>query len=411
MRGCPELSKLPKAPARISSLHFRRQTPGSVAQASFQKPTPAKRLDPRHPIDRIPGKQNPFIWATSKAFTLGAVHMGLILKPPSPPNYPVGSFDSWDARVARGAQTGTVAPMILNDPRPHRLSMSLQLASSSSVRTYQRVQILRRFKTALNLIATRNADVKEVNGRLLLMFDEKGASEDWILQGWSYHLRASLELYSMSYPELVGHLRPALRDLWTRGTEMEAQWVKASIGSTRGLPTPPDARERLPRSDTTARARSPKHGKVQAGNANTRQAFGLRPDNVPPTIVRDAESSLKSKRREPRVTPALPLEPDFDPFPSVRAEIKPTSATLPVEPDFDPFPSVPAFDPFPDRATPSVAIPQTRPIPPVATRPVKDPPTVCLAPPVFSSIHLPVNIGGELVGGRAPDRGRGRAGR
>lgn len=34
----------------------------------------------------------------------------------------------------------------------------------------------------------------------------------------------------MPYPELVGVLRPALADLWTRGTAVEAQWTAASLG-------------------------------------------------------------------------------------------------------------------------------------------------------------------------------------
>lgn len=127
---------------------------------------------------------------------MGAIHTGLLLKPTNASlryahnrsftNQHVvdaDSFDSWGARMARGASTGTVSPMKLNEPHHTRLSMSLQTQSNSNFRPHQRVQTLRRFKTAICLIATRGAAAKEVEGRLRLVFDETDVATGWILQG------------------------------------------------------------------------------------------------------------------------------------------------------------------------------------------------------------------------------------
>ncbi|KAJ7856535.1 hypothetical protein B0H13DRAFT_1564003, partial [Mycena leptocephala] len=212
---------------------FRRQTPGSIGNPNQQPPKPNIRLDPNHPIDLIPGKRKPFLWAPpTSAFSLGALPMGLLQKPEINSGYRRNlgvSYDSWGGRLARGAPTGTVSSMILNEPHHTRLSMSMQTHSNRNFRTHQRVQIVRRFKTAVGLIATRGAAVTEVKGRLRLVFDEANLAQSWILQGWTYYLRPSLEMYRMPYPELVNILRPALRYLWTRGTEMEAQWTAASL--------------------------------------------------------------------------------------------------------------------------------------------------------------------------------------
>ncbi|KAJ7700344.1 hypothetical protein B0H17DRAFT_1047030 [Mycena rosella] len=242
MRGCPEVKKLAKAP-RISSLHFRRQTPGSATNVAFSNAK--RRLDPDHPPGGHP-KDKGFVWARSATapFKLGAIPMGLLGKPET--SFFAQEFDSFNARVARGAseEGGGVAPMRLHDPRHNRLPMSLQVATRKEIRPTQRSRILRRFKTALTLVATRAADAREVKGRLQLVFDDKGAEGHWILHGacyvafvgdvllkgwyvgWTYLLRPSLELYRMPYPEMVQLLRPMLRDIWTRGTSIEAEWAE-----------------------------------------------------------------------------------------------------------------------------------------------------------------------------------------
>ncbi|KAJ7734764.1 hypothetical protein DFH07DRAFT_119507 [Mycena maculata] len=381
MRGCPELSKLPKAQACISSLNFRRQTPGSAAHCAFQNAPARNRLDPRHPIDRLPGKNKHFIWALTKAFSLGIIHMGLLAKPDNTPRFDE-SFDSWDARVARGAQTGTVAPMILHAQRPDRLSMSLQMSTVRNVRTHQRVQIVRRFKTALNLIAVRNADAKEVKGRLRLVFDDKGVATQWFLQGWTYYVRGSLELYRMPYPELVSLLRPVLRDLWERGTAMEAKWADVSLGRSQSRQSPPAKRERRRANEHLPFTSRASFTELPETRQAARPQLGAT-SNVPPTLVPTTQGAESSHQQSPDME--LPPQPDFDPFPSVRAAppgpalafpAARTVSTLlrseaPPEPrnsapraplpehDVDGLPPIPLFDPFADRAVP---IP-----PPIAT--------------------------------------------
>ncbi|KAJ7284113.1 hypothetical protein C8J57DRAFT_753915 [Mycena rebaudengoi] len=231
MLRCPELSKLPKAP-RISSLRFRRQTPGSAASfAPHGKPPKlSSRLDPQHPALHSSEKGDGAIWFRTPAFSLAAIPMGVLTKPNhNGTPLPTEPFDSWANRAARGASTGSIAPMmLLNDPGSNRISVSLQLASQSTAHrsVHVRVQILRRFKTALSLIAVRAADVKEIKGRLRIVFDEK-PTENWILRGWTYRLSANPVLYRMPYPELVQVLRPALRKLWHQGTQVEWKWAAA----------------------------------------------------------------------------------------------------------------------------------------------------------------------------------------
>ncbi|KAJ7768486.1 hypothetical protein B0H16DRAFT_1716479 [Mycena metata] len=102
--------------------------------------------------------------------------------------------------------------------------MSIQFEGSRDLRTHQRVQVHRRFRIAVDLIATRGAVGKEVKGRLRLAFDEND-TKDWILHGWTYFVRPTLALYRIPYPELVNLLHTALRDLFARGTQMEEEWT------------------------------------------------------------------------------------------------------------------------------------------------------------------------------------------
>ncbi|KAJ7212950.1 hypothetical protein GGX14DRAFT_338401, partial [Mycena pura] len=186
MHGCPQLSKLPKT-SRVSSVIFRRQTPGSIL-VSKRVFRPEIRLDPEHPIYRDPERPGPIIWARSTAFSLGATPMALLLQPgiaPKPNGGPI-------------------------NPRPGRIAMSLQLQTFDKVRTNQRSRVARRFKFAVGLIVARGTDTANDNGRLRLVFDPENVPEEWILQGWTYTLRWTLALYRMPYPELVRLLRPML---------------------------------------------------------------------------------------------------------------------------------------------------------------------------------------------------------
>ncbi|KAJ7628362.1 hypothetical protein FB45DRAFT_794218 [Roridomyces roridus] len=310
MRGCPELGRLPKAQALISSLHFRNQTPGTAPHHVFAKKLHNResRLDPTHPVEYAPGKQQPILTATgTTAFTLRAIPMGLLTKPIAPIR-PLEPFDTWDARVARGAPSGTVAAMALHDPRPNRLSMSLQFSTVSGFYTHQRVQVLRRFKTAVSHIVIRNADVQQLGGQKRLVFREEGAKpEEWILQGWTYHVRPTLELYRMPYPDLVGILRPMLRDIWTRGMKLEEQWTAASFSKLK--PTVPE----LP-PIKTPKQRSSAESSPEPRNDVQKESPGLASARPIPSKRRKGVASVAS----------LPPIPDFDPFPFTPVPPAPT---------------------------------------------------------------------------------------
>ncbi|KAJ7982816.1 hypothetical protein DFH06DRAFT_1171670 [Mycena polygramma] len=357
MHKCLELSKLPKAP-RVSSIIFRGQTPGSVPQWPIYLPRPQNRLDPNHPVDLGSSKKPKYLLWTrpTSAFTLGALPMGLLLKPENNSRYgrggqPLHAVDLWSARLARGAPTGSVAPAIPSQSHPTRLAMSLQMQSSSNLRTHQRTQVLRRFKTALVLIAARGAAAKEVKGRLELVFDENDI-DGWILQGWTYYLKPTLELYRIPYPKLVQMLRPVLREIWTGAHKMEADWTAASLGS-RGKPQRPQPRDlrRPPGSFTGDRSPQPPVNFHASSESTSRKP-------PPRQRVSDDDSFGLKRPTVQRVTPeSLPPVPDFDPFPTVSASPPGSSATtsragpspvvdpkgvdsLPAEPDFDPFPSM-----------------------------------------------------------------------
>ncbi|KAK7042539.1 hypothetical protein R3P38DRAFT_2445007, partial [Favolaschia claudopus] len=240
MHKCRELAKLPKAPP-LSSINFRRQTPGAINHARGNN-NKNHRLDTQHPINAFKDHKH-LIWAPSSPqspFTLGAIPMGLLLNPAHPARdtshnrspflwdarqrlVDPAAFDTWRDRVARGADTHTVAPPRLNEPHPSRLAMSLQMHANKRFNTTHRVRMLRRFKTAVSLIAIRGAATTE-EGRIV--FEEGG---DRILQGWTYYLRPDLSLLQTPYPQLIALLRPALRDLWNKATAMETQWAEAAL--------------------------------------------------------------------------------------------------------------------------------------------------------------------------------------
>ncbi|KAJ6465074.1 hypothetical protein C8R47DRAFT_1201680 [Mycena vitilis] len=400
MHKCLELSKLPRAP-RVSSIIFRGQTPGSFPQWPIYLPHPQNRLDPNHPVDLGSSKKPKYcLWARpTSAFTLGALPMGLLLKPENNSRHgrgaqPLHAVDSWSDRLTRGAPTGSVAPAIPSQSHPTRLAMSLQMRASSDLYTHQRTQVLRRFKTALVLIAARGAaakEVKGVKGRLELVFDEKDI-DGWILQGWTYYLKPTLELYRIPYPRLVQMLRPALREIWTGAHKMEADWTAASLGP-RGKPQRPSSRDFRPPPGSFTGDRSPQ----PPVNLHASSESTLR--KPPPRQRVSDDASLRPTVQ--RVTPEpIPPVPDFDPFPTVSALSPDSAATasragasptvhapavapqdsLPAEPGFDPFPSVrappppvsdlplksqgvahaePDFDPFPSvaAAVPAVDLP------------------------------------------------------
>jgi hypothetical protein len=107
-------------------------------------------------------------------------------------------FDSWNDRVVRAKQANelaesegdfqTLAPMILNNPRQHRVPMSFLGVNKKRTigKRHIRATIMKKIKTAINLIVVRGADTTELKGRPALVFNQHADKLDqtqWILQG------------------------------------------------------------------------------------------------------------------------------------------------------------------------------------------------------------------------------------
>jgi len=162
-------------------------------------------------------------------------------------------FDNWNNRVGRTKPVNalakseghlqTIAPMILNNFRRDRVSMSI-LGVNKKLTTgkkHIRTTIMNKIKTAVNLIVVRGADTTEVKGRPVLVFNQREGEHNqtrWILQGWSYIFFPTLHIYRMSYHDLIPKLRSALCFIYERGSAMETRWA-AQI-------TLPDIRHTLP---------------------------------------------------------------------------------------------------------------------------------------------------------------------
>jgi hypothetical protein len=117
------------------------------------------------------------------------------------------SIDTWEDRIGRAEEARKAAspddkdlpkilPMILNDERPGRVSMSLFFATSikrTSGKKSIRVAIARKLKTALNLVVVRGANVARVKGKPIIVFNEQEA-----LKGDHLILRGTLSRSSSS---------------------------------------------------------------------------------------------------------------------------------------------------------------------------------------------------------------------
>lgn len=118
-------------------------------------------------------------------------------------------FDNWNDRVGRAKQVKglaksegdlqTVAPMILNNFRRDRVSMSFLGVNKKRTtgKKHIRTTIIKKIKTAINLIVVRGADIMEVKGRPVLVFTQHEGKHDqtrWILQGTRCFILSSTNL-------------------------------------------------------------------------------------------------------------------------------------------------------------------------------------------------------------------------
>ncbi|TFK75570.1 hypothetical protein BDN72DRAFT_831845 [Pluteus cervinus] len=259
MQKCPELSKLPKAPA-VRSLNFKRQTPGCISRVSFHPSEPP--LDSSHPAAQ--SKRGLFPVFKSNALTINAYPYAVLGKPERIWTEPFDRpFETWQQRVKRtmtasrhqqpngsdrahqlseGAPVSedfSLPPMVLSNDRNGRVSMSfLTVANKKKIgktKRNVRVRLTRKMKTAVSHVITRGARTTEVNGKRTIVFSEASQPEEnnWVLRGWSYAFVPSLEVYMMPYQDLIPLMRSAMRAIWEQGMAMEARWEKVTPSSSR----------------------------------------------------------------------------------------------------------------------------------------------------------------------------------
>ncbi|KAF7309888.1 hypothetical protein MIND_00361100 [Mycena indigotica] len=259
MHGCLDLSKLPKT-SRISSVRFRKQTPGSLPLPVHRPLLPSQRLDPHHPIDNDQ-RRKVILKLTAPGFEFGAIPMGLLAQPGVTPRrngtqdvrhraFIDLPFDPWFNRVARARAAGgnkSIEPMLPVNPQPGTVTMSLQLRPMAKFTKHHRHQVVRRFKSAISLIVVRGAHAEVDNGRLTLVYDPDHSPDQWLLPGWTYFLHWSMALYRMPYPELIKHLRPMLSQIFQHGSKVERRW--ADITSSMRIPVPVSTKVVRPHSE------------------------------------------------------------------------------------------------------------------------------------------------------------------
>ncbi|KAH7869493.1 uncharacterized protein C8R40DRAFT_1176643 [Lentinula edodes] len=234
MQRCKELSRLPRAP-HFSSLLFRKQSPASSSAIQpLQKA--ATVLDPGHPAAYLPRKILPRF--RNSVFSVTATPFGL-LEPESIPCQPPFdvSFETWAERISRSLTepitNGLVGPILAPVCLPKyqkrgRLPMSLVTVvgkKATSKKKVVRLRIINKVKNALNLAVTRVAEVKD--GKLVL--DEALSRENLICRGWTYSVYPSLEVYRMSFTELIPTVLQALRSIHKQVTELENSWAQKSF--------------------------------------------------------------------------------------------------------------------------------------------------------------------------------------
>ena len=124
-----------------------------------------------------------------------------------------------------------------------------------------RLKIVRKMKTAVNMIAVRGADVTVSKLRWTLVCSGVDDQTQWILHGrfwlcslhyhslistnvgWSYIFFPTIHVYRMPYHELIPQLRIALQRLYQEGSEMEKRWAAKVSLSDRSSALSPHNKE------------------------------------------------------------------------------------------------------------------------------------------------------------------------
>ena len=137
-------------------------------------------MDPSHPALDYTSVQfaQAFPWRTYPGFALRAIPKGLLDKPPvifpDPPFTfaPVPRWDAGDGQQQRPPGAGSVSMSLMN------------VASKGTGGRVLKVTGMNKFKTAVSLVAARNADVvKGKDGQERIVFREEQAGNRWVLSG------------------------------------------------------------------------------------------------------------------------------------------------------------------------------------------------------------------------------------
>ncbi|KAL5520767.1 hypothetical protein ACEPAF_2770 [Sanghuangporus sanghuang] len=227
-----KLNRLPKA-GRLRAVRYKRTTPGNftrlIAPAIERGRFSPEVVDPSHPWAKTPSyrysRKLP-IFFKSDVLVVHAYPKAL-LSPPPAPRPDVKEFTSRptiydkDGKVKGGSKTINMSLMhVIGKKNVHKFS---------AVRT----RIKRRIKAAVNLIVTRDADVRTVKGKQVVVSNETDDGEKWILQDWTYVFRPSLEVYRMPFPTLISYIREALEFVNASSRRLNIIWELSEVTATR----------------------------------------------------------------------------------------------------------------------------------------------------------------------------------
>ncbi|KAF9262756.1 hypothetical protein L218DRAFT_380745 [Marasmius fiardii PR-910] len=244
------LSRLPK-PGKIKSLLIRGQIPGSLPE-NYSFINKANILDTSHPSVGSSYRFFPRFKSPSDDFILHTYPFALLSREPGYPCQDPQQIESWKERVERSVQhldfnfkkPELLPPRLLQlhyRNAKERLPVSLLVTTvikRTSKKAVVRNRIRRKIKTALELIAVRGAEVREIDGKEALVMDEEKASKmssEGFRHGWTYIFYPSLSIFLMPYKKLIPLLEAALFTVNRDIDALERKWAIQALKNTRPM--------------------------------------------------------------------------------------------------------------------------------------------------------------------------------
>ncbi|KAL5478427.1 hypothetical protein ACEPAI_2611 [Sanghuangporus weigelae] len=226
-----KLNRLPKA-GRLRAVRYKRTTPGNftrlIAPAIERGWYSPAVVDPSHPWAKIPSykysRKLPVFYKTD-ALVLHAYPKALLSPPPAPrPDVkfaPPPTIYREDGKVKGRSKKINMSLMhVIGKKNVHKFSVV-------------RSRIKRRIKAAVNLIVTRDASVKTLKGKQVVVSNETDDGEKWVLQDWTYVFKPSLEVYRMPFPTLISNIREALKFVNAASRRLNLIWGLSESTATR----------------------------------------------------------------------------------------------------------------------------------------------------------------------------------